>query len=185
MNVIENNQSPQNTPVDPEIKAEESQESAKEAQEQFVPQAGSDQPPKTHQPDPKADRDRKITRYGRYIRKIIIWIILAQGIISILSSMGFIFIELPKLETLLQQGIITQEAVNTFSSDAILKAISGSFNMLFAFLLSKRKNKAVKATDITIDVLLVLANVWITNFLNEQQTGKLIGDFLFSLLSRF
>lgn len=181
--VIKNNQSPQNTPIDPSATANQHAEDAKSAQEQFIPQVET-ATFQIEESDSEANRDRFFAKNLRIIQKIVVWTLTAQSLFNIYKSISFILVELPKLELQLGQNIINQADINGFASKAILMTAYALISISFAIKLSKNQSRSTKQLQTIIGIILVIVNVWLTNFLNDHQSGKLIGEFFVSIFSK-
>lgn len=187
--MTENQDSLVNQPVDPATLEKESQETAQDAQEQFIPQVQSDPESQQHlqemargEHSKEATREKLLTKYMKYLQKIVVWGLILQGLTGIWKSIRFILIELPEKQKLIPAGLITQDEANSLTSKAILMTVTAIVTMVFAMKLAAVQSKAAKQVQTAIGIGLILANTWIMNFLNEQGSASFIGNALDSFL---
>ncbi|NCN45017.1 MAG: hypothetical protein COU63_00365 [Candidatus Pacebacteria bacterium CG10_big_fil_rev_8_21_14_0_10_36_11] len=126
--------------------------------------------------------DRLITKYGHWVHKLVVWGLTFQGLQAIYKSGVFVLVEIPTQSLALKNGLIGQEDVNALTSRIIIMAFSALISMVFAVKLSGIKSEFAKRLNTVIGMIIFFTNSEIIQFLNSQNSSKILGDLLLRFL---
>lgn len=121
--------------------------------------------------------DIDISRFRRYIPKIVAFFLVLQGLFGIYKSIVFILVEFPQLEIALEQQMITTQQINGFASRAVITIITTIISMFFAMRLAFLQSKAARYLNTMIGVAIFLGNAALAQYFNSQNSGILISTY--------
>lgn len=106
--------------------------------------------------------------------KIMIIILALQGLWTLSQSLGFIFVDLPKLEQQLTQHTITQNEVNQLANQAIITTISTILSLIFALRLTITQSKIAQAFNKIVGIILIVGNTQLGHVLTQIGSTQLL-----------
>ena len=128
--------------------------------------------------------DRLITKYGHWIHKIVAWGLILQSLRGLYGSGVFILVEMPAKELALQNGLIGQEDINSLASKIILMVFSALIGMIFGLRLRAMKSSIAKKISTAIGIILFFANNELVQFLNSQNSSKILSDLFLKFIGK-
>jgi hypothetical protein len=104
---------------------------------------------------------------GTLLQKIITFLLSAQGLYGLYQSVKLIVFERGQIENAISSHQVGEGTIDQFMSQAALTVFSTALSFFFAIRLSSRQGKLSKNLQTVIAILLIIANTYIMNFLNQ------------------
>lgn len=127
-------------------------------------------------PEEKLEREQvhKLHVAQYYFPKIVVIMLILQGLYAMYSSINFMFFKMPRLDTQLATHQITQAEVNHLANQAILMTISTILSLFFALKITVIQSSIAQHLSIILAVILVVGNTQISHLLTALGTNQLV-----------
>lgn len=116
---------------------------------------------------------------GNIIRKVLSIFLGAQSLYGLYESIKFILFDRTEIETAINENQLDVNSINLYIAKTVVTAFS-TFSLLFAAILFGAKGSVNKNMQIIIGIVLIIANVFLMNFVSQlgifEQIAPLI-DF--------
>ena len=101
------------------------------------------------------------------LRKIITFLLSTQALYGLYQSVKLIVFERNQIDNAISTHQLGEGTIDQFMSKAVLTVFSTALSFFFAIRLSNRQSKSSATLQNIVAILLIIANAYIMNFLNQ------------------